>query len=97
MASYRFGFFRHLLNSSGQPATCLQHVIEICRARYADRAVEAAKHRYARRFGVRDWQLYADSIELEMEAPRTNPDAANAPARHRAGGSNERHAAASIS
>jgi hypothetical protein len=35
------------------------------RARSAERALEAAQHRYARLAGVSTWMLYADAAEIE--------------------------------
>ena len=41
-------------------------MIEIRRAKSPDRAVRAAERRYERRHHVPDWQLYADTLELEI-------------------------------
>ncbi len=65
MTRYRVTFFKHLVSSDGHPFKCLQHTIEIRRAKTADRAVEAAERRYARVRHVPDWRFYADTIEFE--------------------------------
>ena len=68
MYRYRVSFFRNLLNSDGRESKCLQRSIVIRRARSVERAVEAAKRRYERLCHVADWNLYADGIDLEIDA-----------------------------
>lgn len=65
MALYRVRFFKTLLSSDGHPFKCLQQIIEVHRAKDADRAVKAAQRRYERLKRVRDWKLHADLIETE--------------------------------
>jgi len=68
-AQYRVAFFKHLLSSDGHPFKCLQHTIEIRRAKDAERAIQAAEHRYERLCHVPDWRLHADTFELEACSP----------------------------
>src|SRR5262249_12896147 len=62
---YRITFFKHLLSSDGHPFKCLQHAVEIRRAKNPERAFKAAVYRYERHNHVPDWKLYADTFELE--------------------------------
>ena len=62
---YRVAFFKYLLSSDGHPFKCLQHTVEIRRAKNAERALKAAEYRYERHSHVPDWKLYADTFELE--------------------------------
>ena len=66
MTTYRVSFFKNLQSSDGHAFKCVQQVIEIRRAKSPDRAVRAAERRYERRHHVPDWQLYADTLELEI-------------------------------
>jgi hypothetical protein len=70
MGHYKVSFFKTLVGGNGRPAKCLQQTIEIRKARSPERAIRAAEHRYARRRGVRNWQLYADACELEADQGR---------------------------
>jgi hypothetical protein len=65
MTQYRVAFFKHLLSSDGHPFKCLQHTVEIRRAKNADRAIRAAERRYERLCHLSDWRLHADTFELE--------------------------------
>jgi hypothetical protein len=67
MSSYKVSFFKDLLNSSGHRFKCLQKEVEIRRARSVERAVRAAERRFARLHRVRDWKLYADLLEVEID------------------------------
>jgi hypothetical protein len=64
MTCYRVTFFKNLLGSNGHELKCPQGTIEIRRARSADRAVQAAEHRFERLRHMRDWKLHADYLEL---------------------------------
>jgi transposase-like protein len=66
---YRVTFFKYLLSSNGRPFKCLQHTVEIRRAKNAERALKAAEYRYERFRHVQDWKLYADTFELEVCSP----------------------------
>ncbi len=73
MTSYRIKFMNDLVNSSGHPFHCCQEVIEIRLAKSRERAVEAAKHRFARRQRVSHWTGHAHTIEVEELVPRMPP------------------------
>jgi hypothetical protein len=49
---------------TGVPFSLPQGAVYILFARNEVRAVKAAKRRFARRHGVRDWRLRADSFDL---------------------------------
>ncbi len=70
MSLYQVIFFKHLLSSDGHPFKCVQQKIAIRIAKNIDRAVEAAQRRYERLRHVRDWTLYADSFELEVDGKK---------------------------
>ncbi len=71
MKAYRVCFFNQLTNSSGHNFHCCQRSIEIHAAKSRDRAVEAAKLRFAREEQVKDWHIHAHSIEVEEIAPKS--------------------------
>ncbi len=48
----------------GVPFALPQGRVEIRSARDEARAIEAAKHKFARRQGVRDWSLRADRFDI---------------------------------
>ena len=70
MTIYTVNFFKNLLSSNGHRFKCLQRAIEIRQARNVDRAVQAAERRYARFHRVRDWKLYADDLEVEIDGKK---------------------------
>jgi hypothetical protein len=65
MTSYRVSFFNELTNSSGKLCKVCQRSVDIRTARSLDRAVEAAKKRFARLERVREWRLHARLFEVE--------------------------------
>jgi hypothetical protein len=65
MSHYRVSFFKHLLCSKGHQFKCLQHLVDIPNSEDARRAAEAAVRQFEALHGLRDWKLYADSIEVE--------------------------------
>ena len=69
MSSYRIKFMNDLVNSSGHNFHCCQEAIEIRAAKSRERAVQAAKHRFARRQDVPNWTARAHLIEVEEIAP----------------------------
>ncbi len=69
MKSYRIHFFNDLANDCGQLFHCKQRTIEIRAARSKDRALEAAKLRFARREQIGNWALHARSIDIEEISP----------------------------
>ena len=78
MNSYRIKFMNDLVNSSGHNFHCCQQAIEIGAAKSKERAVEAAKHRFARRQAVPHWTARAHLIEVEEIAPPPRPQTASA-------------------
>ena len=65
MHAYRISFFNDLTNSSGHPFHCCQRVVEIRAAKSKDRAIEAAKRRFARRESISHWHVHAHTIAVE--------------------------------
>ena len=65
MTAYRVSFFNELTNSRGTLYKVCQRSVEIRTARSLDRAVEAAKKRFARLENVGEWRLHARLFEVE--------------------------------
>jgi len=65
MTAYRIRFINELTNSSGHPFHCCQRVIEIRAAKSKDRAIQAAKHRFARHEHIPHWHIRAHALEVE--------------------------------
>jgi len=76
MTAYRVSFFNELTNSRGTLYKVCQRSVEIRTARSLDRAVEAAKKRFARLEHVGEWRLHARLFEVE---PLANEQAGAAP------------------
>ncbi|MDB5393774.1 MAG: hypothetical protein JWM91_1280 [Rhodospirillales bacterium] len=65
MKAYRICFFNDLTNDSGHVFHCCQRIIEIRSAKSQDRAIKAAKRRFARRESISHWHIRAHSIAIE--------------------------------
>jgi hypothetical protein len=65
MKAYRVRFLNELTNDSGHVFHCCQRVIDIHAAKSMDRAIEAAKRRFARLERMSNWTLRAQSFEVE--------------------------------
>ena len=65
MTAYRVSFFNELTNARGTLYKVCQRSVEIRTARSLDRAVEAAKKRFARLEHVGEWRLHARLFEVE--------------------------------
>jgi hypothetical protein len=65
MTSYRISFLNELTNDTGHIFHCCQGVIDIRRAKTKERALEAAKRRFARKEKIGHWSHHAASVELE--------------------------------
>jgi hypothetical protein len=65
MTAYRVSFFNELTNSSGKLFKVCQRSVDIRTARTLDRAVEAAKKRFARLEHIVEWRLHARLFEVE--------------------------------
>jgi hypothetical protein len=74
MTSYRVCFFNEIARNE-KVFRCCQRSILIRFARSPERAIEAAKKRFARLEGIRDWKFHAGLIEIEAieseAAPRS--------------------------
>ena len=72
MPSYRVCFINEIPRNE-KLFRCCQRSIIIRSARTPERAIEAAKKRFARLEGIRDWKIHAALIEIEpveVEAKR---------------------------
>lgn len=78
MSGYRIKFMNDLVNSSGHSFHCCQEVIEVRSAKSKERAIQAAKHRFARRQDVPHWTVRAHAIEVEEIPPTPHPQAGSA-------------------
>jgi hypothetical protein len=76
MPSYRVCFINDIPRND-KVFHCCQRSIIIRSARSPERAVEAAKKRFARLEGIRDWKIHAALIEIEPmdlePKPKTRP------------------------
>src|SRR5215469_7941201 len=77
MPSYRVSFINEIPRNQ-KLFRCCQRSIVIRLARTPDRAVEAAKKRFARLEGIRDWKIHATLIEMEPIETETKPQQATA-------------------
>ena len=80
MTSYRVCFMNEIPRND-KLFLCCQRLITIRSARSPERAVEAAKKRFARLEGIRDWKIHAALIEMEaidLEAKPKTPSYGNA-------------------
>jgi hypothetical protein len=64
MPSYRVSFINEIPRNQ-KLFRCCQRVITIRSARTPDRAVEAAKKRFARLEGICNWKIHAALIDIE--------------------------------
>ena len=64
MPSYRVCFINQIPRG-GRLFRCCQRSIVIRRARSPDRAVEAAKKRFARLEGIGNWKIHAERVEMQ--------------------------------
>jgi hypothetical protein len=64
MTSYRVCFLNEIARNE-RLFRCCQRSIVIRAARSPERAVEAAKKRFARLEGIRDWKIHASLVEVE--------------------------------
>jgi hypothetical protein len=68
MTSYRVCFFDEIPRNR-RLYRCCQRSIIIQAACTPERAIEAAKKRFARLEGIRDWKIHAGTIEIETIEP----------------------------
>jgi hypothetical protein len=64
MASYRVCFINQIPRGP-ELFRCCQRSIVIRKARSPERAMEAAKKRFARLEAIRDWKIHAEMIEMQ--------------------------------
>jgi hypothetical protein len=64
MPGYRVSFYKNLLSSDGHSFKCLQQQIDVPESDDVDHAAETASKLFATLHGMRDWKLYADSVEV---------------------------------
>jgi hypothetical protein len=70
MTSYRVCFFNEIPRNR-RLYRCCQRSIIIRAARTPERAIEAAKKRFARLERIRDWKIHAGVIEAIEPEPRS--------------------------
>ena len=75
MAGYRVSFINEIARND-KVFRCVQRSIVIRSAHSRTRAIEAAKKRFARLEGVRDWKLHAGTIEVERVETENGPKTA---------------------
>ena len=75
MPSYRVSFLNDIPRGR-KLFHCCQRSIVIRAARSPERAVEAAKKRFARLERICNWKIHASRIELEVLDPPARPDGA---------------------
>jgi hypothetical protein len=64
MSSYRVSFINEIPRNE-KLFRCCQRSIIIRSARISERAIEAAKKRFIRLEGIRDWKIHAARIEID--------------------------------
>jgi F0F1-type ATP synthase delta subunit len=67
MGEYRVRFIKRLCNDVGLQRNCLQGLVDVRRAKTAERAVQAAQKRFERSKRISDWRVYADICEVAPE------------------------------
>ena len=72
MPSYRVCFMNEIARNE-KLFRCCQRSIIIRSARTSDRAIEAAKKRFARLEGICDWKIHASQIEIETVEAEPEP------------------------
>jgi hypothetical protein len=77
MPSYRVCFMNEIARNE-KLFRCCQRSIIIRSARTSDRAIEAAKKKFARLEGIRDWKFHAALIEIESIEIEAKPSGAAA-------------------
>jgi hypothetical protein len=65
MTKIHFKFYKTLLSSDGHPFKVLQRCIDVQKCRSAERTLRAAQRRFERSYHGRNWNLFADEIEID--------------------------------
>ncbi len=71
MLSYRVCFINEIPRND-RLFRCCQRSVVIRSARSPERAIEAAKKRFERLEGIRDWKTHAALIEIEPVDPKSD-------------------------
>lgn len=69
MSQHQVRFIKRICDDTGHPYVCTQAVIEIRQAHTRDRAIQAAKHKFARMRKIKHWGMHADTFEVKDMAP----------------------------
>ncbi|HEY2533005.1 MAG TPA: hypothetical protein VGJ20_34575 [Xanthobacteraceae bacterium] len=72
MPSYCVGFFNEIPRND-RLLKCCRRSIVIRSARTPERAIAAAKKRFARLEGIRDWKIHAGFIGIRAIDPKPTP------------------------
>jgi hypothetical protein len=64
MPAYRVSFYKTVLSSDGHCFKCLQQQIDVHESNDVTQATETASKAFANLHGMRDWKVYADSVEV---------------------------------
>jgi hypothetical protein len=64
MPGYRVSFYKDVLSSDGHCFKCLQQQIDVPESDDITHAAEAASKTFASLHGLRDWKIFADSLEV---------------------------------
>lgn len=64
MPGYRVSFYKDVLSSDGHCFKCLQQQIDVPESESTTQAADCASKIFARLHGLRNWTLYADSLEV---------------------------------
>lgn len=65
MAHHLIRFIKRICDDTGHVHHCTEGLVEVRRARDSGRAIEAAKHRFARMRKIKRWDTHADAVEVE--------------------------------
>lgn len=69
MSQHQVRFMKRICDDTGHPHVCTQGVIEIRQAHTRDRAIQAAKHKFARMRKIKHWGMHADTLEVKDMSP----------------------------
>ncbi len=67
MHQYRVRFIKRLCNDVGVQRNCLQAIVDVHRARSAERALQTAQKRFERSRRNVNWKVYADVCEITSQ------------------------------
>lgn len=81
--AYRVSFVNDLTNCYGKLFSVCQRSIVVRAARSRERAIEAAKIRFARLERIRNWALHAERIEVHAVPPEAANVAVHEPSSRR--------------